>query len=264
MGRHSRGRKNRKKTRRGRKRRNDERQVREEDIIELCSICWDSVEHDDHLSTSCGHEYHKKCLKRWLKASHDVEEVYPGTPWSHDVKLLSTCPNCRERLQTADARQLFSAGHRDIVRREIRDLHGELAKGRGGRLYIRLDVENTIKKCGNVLDEICPSVPRIIVKMMLHDLTRCQMKPTYMSYFDLYRYLRRYHPRQLFESYNLFTTLVCRYYYEVYFVRYCSLSSICRLEKEKWKARRHNRKSNRKSNRKRNYRRRQQRATWKH
>lgn len=50
---------------------------------ETCSICLCDIEDDKNVfQTDCGHRFHRKCLSKWIKTSHSLEDTY-------------SCPNCR-------------------------------------------------------------------------------------------------------------------------------------------------------------------------
>jgi NACalpha-BTF3-like transcription factor len=51
--------------------------------MEVCSICFESLEDDKIHTTKCSHSYHKECLEKWLNRNN-------------------TCPICRTKIKEID------------------------------------------------------------------------------------------------------------------------------------------------------------------
>ena len=52
--------------------------------LETCSICYEVVEKGVNKITACNHEFHRKCLEKWLETNN-------------------TCPLCRFKLYESDS-----------------------------------------------------------------------------------------------------------------------------------------------------------------
>jgi NACalpha-BTF3-like transcription factor len=57
--------------------------------MEVCSICFESLEDDKIHTTKCSHSYHKECLEKWLNKNN-------------------TCPICRTKIGNKRNRETYT------------------------------------------------------------------------------------------------------------------------------------------------------------
>ena len=61
-----------------------------------CSICLENIKKEDsYKSDSCGHIFHKNCLKQWINSSQSID-------YDESKSVNQTCPLCRSKMNTIE------------------------------------------------------------------------------------------------------------------------------------------------------------------
>lgn len=158
-------------------------------LSEECSICFDEMNTSILILKECGHKFHKKCLKNWLRTKN---QRISSRELSQRKKITIDCPLCRIDADiTGHLESLFSyegllliqiikdrykAMNSVLVEKTLESLLSELSPMKKERLYRLLIKELSPQSRNKILDSILLPTFEEKLKKLSREKSRKQQK----------------------------------------------------------------------------------------